>query len=120
MDWLHIKLFTTEATGLGKDALHIYAALAIQLGAGLLLRRPLTSVTPWLVVLAVLAINEALDLYLPKRPIEPWQIQGLIHDLWNTMIVPTVLLLLARFAPTMIVADGRAPGEQGRLSRSSE
>lgn len=103
MDWSDLKQWLSLATGLDNDALHIYAALAIQLGVAWLFRQSLAHPVPWLAVLAALLVNEALDLYIPGGPIEQWQIDGGIQDLWNTMLLPTLLLFAARAAPHVMV-----------------
>ena len=99
MDWLSLKRQIAEVT-VEKDALHIYGAFLVQVLAAFVTRRSLASVIPWLAVLAAVGVNEGLDLLLEKEPyIHQWQIDGVVHDLVNTMILPTLLLLLARFAP---------------------
>lgn len=106
MQWLQFKDMLSEWSGLSEDALHIYAAVLIQLVAAAALRSSLARALPWLCVLAVLLMNEALDLYLPGQPIERWQIDGGILDLWNTLLMPTILLLTARFFPRLVAGPG--------------
>jgi hypothetical protein len=99
MDWLSIKRQIAEVT-VEKDALHIYGAFLVQVLAALVTRRSIASVIPWFAALAAAGLNEGLDLLFEKEPyIQRWQIDGVIHDLVNTMVLPTLLLLLARFAP---------------------
>ena len=98
MDWEQIKAAISLWTGLERDALHIYAAILTQLAAALLLRRSLASPLPWLAVLAVALLNEALDMYGDGLA-EDWERDSALHDLWNSMLVPTLLALLVRFAP---------------------
>ena len=99
MNWVELKHWLSDITDLSQDALHIYAALLCQAGAAFLFRTSIARLGPWLFVLLVLAVNEVGDLLEPGRAIETWQILGGIRDLWNTMLLPTVLLLLARYAP---------------------
>ena len=111
VDWLWLKAQITNAT-VERDALHIYAALIVQLAACFLLKRPLGSWLPWLIVLLAELANEGLDLLLEKEPfIHEWQIVGSIHDLVNTMILPTILLLLARHAPSLFRPHEGPPAE---------
>ena len=116
MDWVEFKDYLSQVTELSEDALHIYVAILVQFVAAFLLRRPIAHPLPWLCVLAFLLVNEALDLRQPGRPVEEWQILGSIQDLWNTMALPTVLLLLARYAPALLTgrrlaaAPVRSPG----------
>lgn len=106
MDWEQIKAAISFWTELERDALHIYAAILVQIGAAALLRRSLASPLPWLVVLAAALSNEVLDSYRDGF-VEPWEREAALHDLWNTMLVPTILALLVRFAPRLIV--GKRP-----------
>jgi len=94
-------------TELERDALHIYAAILVQVGAAALLRRSLASPFPWLVVLAAALGNEALDITRDGL-FEDYERSAALHDLWNSMLVPTLLALLVRFAPRLFVRERRA------------
>ncbi|HEV2865642.1 MAG TPA: hypothetical protein VGX37_03945 [Allosphingosinicella sp.] len=109
MSWIEFKDYISQATSLDQDALHIYAAVLIQLGAALLTRRSLASVVPWLVVWAAIIVNEGLDLWLPGERIQQWQVVGGVQDSWNTMAIPTVLWLLAHYAPQVLTGPARQP-----------
>lgn len=100
MDSEAIKAAVAAWTELDRDALHIYAAVLIQLGSAALLRRSLASPWPWLVVLAFALGNEWLDVYRDDV-LEEWEKAAALHDLWNTMLLPTLLLLVVRFAPRL-------------------
>ena len=108
MTWVELKLYLSEIMHLSQDALHIYAAVLLQLLAAALLRRSLASPIPWLIVLVILIGNEAVDLTEPGRPVEQWQVLGGLRDLWNTMALPTLLWLLARFAPAVLAGRREA------------
>lgn len=87
---------------IAKDALHIYVAFVIQISAAALFRKPLSSGLPWIVVLLFVMVNEGLDMWFgEERQLKQWQIEGAAHDLVNTMILPTALLLLCRYAPEL-------------------
>jgi hypothetical protein len=102
MFWLEWKDVAEVWTGLGEDALHIYAALAVQLLAAALSRRSIAHPLPLAAVLAVQTANELLDLAYGSETVQAWQIEGGIHDMWNTMLAPTLLFLVARFAPRLL------------------
>lgn len=108
MDWYHVKMVALELTGVSRDALHVFAGVGGQIAAALLLRRTLSSPLPWLIVLGAEVANEAFDLThesWPDRPMWP----GSVKDILVTMLIPTVLLLLARYAPRLLRPDlGRA------------
>jgi len=108
MNWIEFKDYLSQITDLDQDALHIYAAVLIQIGAAALLRRSLASILPWLTVWAVLIVNEAIDLWLPGETVGQWQVIGGIQDSWNTMALPTLLWLLAYYAPALMT--DRMPG----------
>ena len=113
MEWLWFKQQVSELT-VAKDALHVYGAFLVQVVAALLTRRTLASPIPWLAVLAAIIVNEALDLTFEKEPyIHQWQIDGVVHDLINTMILPTLLLLLARLAPGLFAPRPKAGAPDG-------
>lgn len=110
MDWYGIKEWLEISIGLHEDALHIYAGLAALIAAALILRRPLASPLPWLILLVLALANEAYDLNYDPWPdradIQPnrdAQYAESLKDLWNTMLVPTVLLLLCRLMPRVFV-----------------
>ena len=101
MEW---NLLKGEAARLllDKDAVHIYAALAIQIATAKLSRRSLGHFLPWLTVLGLELINEAIDLMRGGEPqLMAWQAVGGVHDVINTMILPTILLVLCRRDPAL-------------------
>ncbi len=113
MDWLSLK---NEAARMlfEKDALHIYAALFIQIAAAKLSRRSLGHILPWLWVLEIELLNEVADIWRGGEPqLMPWQVVSGIHDIINTMILPTVLLMLCRHAPGLFAwrSDGPRDGD---------
>lgn len=97
-----VKAAIAAWTELERDALHIYAAILIQISSAALLRRSLASRWPWLTVLAFALANEWFDMHLDGL-VEEWEKNAALHDLWNTMLTPTLLLLVARFAPGLMV-----------------
>jgi hypothetical protein len=109
MDWYQAKHFLTLFTGLHMDALHVHVGLLGQLLAAAALRRSLASPLPWLALLIALGANEWFDLAYETWPDRDEQIGESIRDGWNTMLLPTLLLLLARFAPGLLVARPAAP-----------
>lgn len=89
-----LKLWLIDGTGLSKDALHIYAGLAVFLivRSLWLWRRP--RIAAWIATLAVALIAEWID-------VQGEALRGRLapdaahwHDIWNTMFWPTILLLI--------------------------
>ena len=101
MDWFELKNWLELSTGLDRDSLHIYAGVGVQLAAALLFRRSLASPVPWIVVAAVALLNEYYDYAFV--PVELYGTQRVydaaITDVWNTLLLPSVLLIIARYWP---------------------
>jgi hypothetical protein len=91
-----LKLAVVSATGLSKDALHVYVGLVVFLATVTVFRRPLKSLWPWLAVLVVAVIGELLDARDDWRSLGHWRVMASLHDVVNTLVWPTVLSLLAR------------------------
>lgn len=102
MSWFEIKQWLSIASGLNMDALHVHAGVLGQILAALVLRRSLASPWPWLAVLAFVLGNEYYDYRYEVWPERSEQQAEAIRDIWNTMLVPSLLLLLARFLPRLM------------------
>lgn len=97
MSWLQeAKWALIEATGLGKDALHVHFGLIALFGAGLLGRWRIGSWQPLLVAVLVALIGEVWDLIDNIRANAPMQWLGHAKDIANTLFWPVMLTLLAR------------------------
>jgi len=121
MDWHEIKVWLEQATALDMDALHVHFGILGQFVIALLIRRPLSSPLPWLAVLAAVLANEIYDYRYEVWPDaeRPLQRAEGIKDVWNTMLIPTAILLLARFHPRLFAgrpASAADPGEAGGQS----
>ncbi|MDN3645253.1 hypothetical protein QWY75_03410 [Pontixanthobacter aestiaquae] len=92
-----LKNFIVDFSGLAKDALHVYVALIIFLGACLIFRWKASEWKPLGLILAVAVVAELIDirdtLLIEKRVF----LGGNWHDIWNTMLAPVLLFLMARF-----------------------
>lgn len=109
MDWMGMKGLAAQLT-VEKDALHVYSAFFIQVSVAALFRKSLAHWLPWVAVLALAIGNEALDIqYGEEAQVQEWQLAGARHDLVNTMILPTLLLLLCRFAPLLFRRPAAQP-----------
>ena len=69
-------------------------ALLIVVVTAFILRRPPWNWRPWLAALAIELINETWDLLQPFYPTDEGNIPASLHDIWDTMLWPTVILLL--------------------------
>lgn len=95
--WVAWKGDLVGLTDLDRDALHIYAGVVVQLGVALATRRGLGRRLPWVAALLVALIVEAADIYVEIWPSAVMQGGKAVHDLVNTMIVPTLLFIYTRF-----------------------
>ena len=97
LDFQQMKLALIDWSGLAKDALHIYAGLAMFLLVRLLWRWRGGWIVAWIATLAMACAVEYIDLLaeFTNSSVQPdaehW------HDVWNTMFWPTVLLLVGRW-----------------------
>lgn len=103
------KLAIVSATGLSKDALHIYVGLLVFFGVVVLLRRRVGSPGPWLAALCVAAALEVMDMRDSFASMGRWDWAASLHDVVNTLFWPTAILLLARSG--RIAMQGNQPLE---------
>lgn len=104
--WAETKRFMERSTSFSPDALHVIAGVVILLAAGLLMKRPLSSWWPWLFLLAIATLNEAVDLWSDQWPHPGMQYGESAKDLLLTMVVPTLLLLSTRYLRRLYEGDG--------------
>lgn len=96
--YISLKILVEQYSGLERDALHVHAALFLYLLAMVVFRQTRRSRFPWLFVLAVEVVNEYFDIRNAAASGDPdvaWSES--LKDIWNTMLWPTVLLLIGRY-----------------------
>lgn len=93
--WIGYKTCLVEYVGLTSDAMHVHGSILILFVSAIILRRRPDSVWCWLIVFAAELFNEFADL----KGLAPGEasIKASIHDLYNTMFWPTVIVVLGRF-----------------------
>ena len=93
--WVSYKIWLIDTVGLTNDAMHVHGALLILCVSAILLRRGPDSLWCWLIVLLAELFNEYADL----RGAAPGEatIDAALHDIYNTMFWPTLILILGRF-----------------------
>jgi hypothetical protein len=93
--WIGYKTWLVDFVGLTNDAMHVHASLLILLLSAAALRRRPDSIWCWLIVFIAELFNEYADL----KGLAPGEasIRASVHDLYNTMFWPTIMLILARF-----------------------
>ena len=110
MDWAAIKTVITEDTGLSRDALHLLTGLGLYLLLTAVLPRRSWPILPWFLILVAGLANEWAD-YLHET--WPGQWRESLKDMITTLSLPTLLILLGRFAPSLLVGrrQGSSAGE---------
>jgi hypothetical protein len=114
------KLSIIEASGLGKDALHIYFGLALFLSIRLVWRWRGGWLVAWLAVLAMACGGEWLDMTAEhsQSTIQPDAAHW--HDIWNTMFWPTILLLVGRWLQPKAKTEAEAAAPTERSGEDAE
>lgn len=92
--WIGYKTRLVDFVGLTNDAMHIHGSILILFVTAIVLRRRPDSIWCWLIVFVAELFNEYADL----KGLAPGEatIDAAIHDLYNTMFWPTIILLLGR------------------------
>mgnify|MGYP006315283651 CR=1 FL=1 len=96
-DFQALKLHIIDSTGLAKDALHVYAGLAVFIAVRLIWRWRGGWLVAWLATLAAAVAVEYIDILGEGQRGVPQPDPAHWHDIWNTMVWPTVLLLVGRW-----------------------
>ena len=90
------KIALVGFLNLSKDALHIHLALLVFFGAMLIFRWRANQWKPWLLVLGVVVVGEACDIYGTYMGMDVVFWAESRKDILNSMAWPTLILLLAR------------------------
>ena len=99
MNFQHLKIGLAHATGLEKDALHIYAGVGIYLLCLLIFRRYTvrSGVLALLITTTIALLGEALDLRYSLMANDPLNWAASLHDLINTCLLPYMLFALSKW-----------------------
>jgi hypothetical protein len=102
LGWYQAKQAFELAVPFHNDALHVIAGVVIQLAVALVLRSSLGRLTPWLFTAILALANEWSDLRTEHwpNPSQQWFESG--KDIVLTLLVPTLLLLVARLRPQLL------------------
>lgn len=105
LGWYQFKLFVEHASGISLDALHILIGFAVFLLAAQILKRSVANPLPWAVTLLLEIGNEGHDLMIELWPDPGSQLGEGAKDIMLTMALPTLLLLVARWRPSLLDRD---------------
>ncbi|GAA4039119.1 hypothetical protein GCM10022281_20000 [Sphingomonas rosea] len=101
-DWYAFKELVAHATGWPMDTLHVLLGVILQLVFAGLMRRSVADIRPWALVLLLETANEVYDLWFERWPDLAMQLGEGARDMLGTMILPTLLLWLARRHPALL------------------
>jgi hypothetical protein len=96
LEWEAFKEWLTASTGLTHHDYHLLLGIALTLGLTWLLRRPLGSWLPLLIVLALELVNELSDFTRYYVAGWPWEPGPTLVDIALTMVAPLVVVAAAR------------------------
>jgi diacylglycerol kinase len=105
------KMFLERSLAFHNDALHVMVGMGLALVFAALLRRSLADWLPWLLVLALELANEVNDYFFEIWANEvPQQLGEIAKDIALTMVLPTLVLIVARRWPHLLTGQrGRDP-----------
>lgn len=106
--WYEAKMFIEHASVVSSDALHVLVGTLIWIAAAIILRKNLSTLIPWTLVLGLTLFNEVVDLWIERWPDLAMQYGESAKDVLLTMALPTVLLMLVRTQPGLFGAFRRA------------
>jgi hypothetical protein len=107
VSWYEAKMFIEHASVISSDAIHLLVGVLIWLIAAQLSRRTLSAWLPWLVVLALALLNEAVDLSVEHWPSPGMQLGESAKDVMLTMALPTLLMAVLRLRPNLFRSSPR-------------
>ena len=105
LGWFDLKMLLEKSIAFDSDGLHVLAGVALQLIVAALLGSSVARWRPWLVVLGLALANEAVDLWVEQWPDAELSAQWgeSVKDLLLTLALPTLLLVVARCWPTLLI-----------------
>ncbi|CAH0349651.1 hypothetical protein [Sphingobium sp. CECT 9361] len=95
LGWSQMKMEVEHIVGFSSDALHAQVGMLVFIACQYVLRGRSSLLVPWLLLFGIELTNEALDMSRPPGSVEN-DLGSSLHDLINTMLVPTVMVLLWR------------------------
>lgn len=117
--WYETKMFIEHAGIVTSDALHVLVGVGLWVLAAVVLRRRLTDWLPWLIVLAAVLFNEAVDLWVEQWPDAVMQYGESAKDILLTLLLPSLLMAAARERPGLFGqrSVSQAPRESDEPAR---
>jgi hypothetical protein len=105
LDWYQFKLLIEHISGISMDALHVIVGFLLFVLVARLMKSSVAKPLPWIALLVLELGNEAYDLKVELWPNLASQIGEGTKDIVVTMFLPTLVLLLARWAPDLFAPN---------------
>jgi len=99
-EWVNLKDLIASLSGLDRASLHVLASVPLYAALALLVRRPLTSLRPLLLLMLIAAANEVASGYADGI-LERWEIPGSLRDLVLVLALPAFLFVALRIRPLL-------------------
>ena len=113
--WEAFKNWLSGSTGLTHHDFHLMLGVLLTLGFGWMLRVPLGSWRPLLLVFGLEMLNEASDFTRYYVSGWPWTPRATLIDIALTMVAPLILVLAARWQSAYFYRfRSRLPQESGQ------
>lgn len=106
MSWYQTKMFIEHAGMMSSDALHVIIGVLVWVATAMVIRRPLTDWRPLTVLALLLILNEGVDFWVERWPDPAMQFGESAKDVLLTLILPLVLIALARSRPALFSGSG--------------
>lgn len=110
--WSAAKRMLDTFPGIDHDGLHLLIGTLGFLFLAAILRKDCRSWSAWLIMLAIALANEVHDVLVDPWPDLAVQLMESAKDLILTMVIPTALLLIARFTPDLLTRGAAQSGEE--------
>lgn len=117
--WHELNALLKHASGCPMDTLHVLDGVVLQLVIAPLIRRSVADWRPWAAVLLLELPSEAYDLWVERWPSLPMQVSEGLRDLLAAMVLPTLLLWVARRQPALLVRGGESQPSLAHVGRSA-
>ncbi|RHW16660.1 hypothetical protein D1610_14810 [Sphingomonas gilva] len=123
--WIDAKTWLSEAIGLDKNFLHVYAGVIGLLALAALLRRPVGDGRALALVTLLEGVNEAIDLYGNWLDDQRLYWDHSLVDALHTLALPLLIVVCARWSrlfisPGAVQSDAAPPASPADDSPSGE
>jgi hypothetical protein len=103
-NWEHWKHGVEALFWYQADSLHVVCGVLLTIFFALVTRKSLASFVPWTLLVLASSVNEGIDIWFTHDVAES------VKDTVLTILAPTILLVSARWFPSLYTGYNPAPG----------